>query len=295
MTRGLTTPRFPRSLAMRFMPSTPSLPSLYSLPSLPSLPPPDGPPAGAAPAVRQGALGANAQAVLDALWDPVDGQVDLRDFSPDALGDLASFMLRDCEETRFVAVPSHCPVTALHALLVGLPSLEALFTWDPGESQPIRLALGRHLKLIMGDLATLSRTIGPDDVQRVACNDPRLPITSLVQQTLSAMPRLRIPHPATSGPTEAPAGETRQGMRERPLTLFCDGERLAIRNDAVGYRLATWQQTEPASSRPSSPEASVEAPVLRSGRAGRAGRLRSACESLLARLPAPVLRRSKSV
>ncbi len=275
------------------MASIPSPSSQNSLPLLPSSPPPDGPPAEDASAVPREALDADALSVLNALWDPIDGQVDLRDCSPDALSKLMPSTLCICKEARFVAVPSHCPVTTIHTLLVGLPSLEALFTWDPGESQPIRLVLGLHLKLIMGDVATLSRTIGPNDVQRVACHDPRLPMEKLCVQARDVASRQRPSPPWTPCPEDgSPVWE----LRQRPLSTLLNAQvsatrNAATRNDAVGYRLATWQQTEPANSRPSSPGASVEAPVLRSGRPGRAGRVRSAVGSLLARLPASLLRR----
>jgi hypothetical protein len=192
-----------------------------------------------------------------------------------------------------VAVPAHCPVTAIHTLLVGLPSLEALFTWNPADSQPIYLGLARHLNLIVTDLATLSRVMGPNSVQRVSCNAPLIAMEALRRQALDAAPQRRPPPALVSMPCPengAPMPEPCQ----RPLSLFIDDQvKLpATRNDAVGYRLATWQQTEPASSRPSSPEPSLEAPVLRPSRTRR---LRSACESLLARLPTAVLRRSKSI
>lgn len=276
----------------------------FSLPPLPQAIPFDPPSPDASPSDPTPPLSPEAQAVIGELWDPLDHQVDLRRFAPRTLDEIAGHQLGDCRDARFVAVPAHCSVQAIHTLLTGLPALEVLFAWSPAGTAPIRPLLGRCLTTLVSDTATLSRAIGGPQVRRVAGREPALDIQALRHVGAHATARRR--------PNRTPGEVAATAMAPlpmRPWSLHEGQPPSTVRNDAVGYRLAHWADAGPNRSRAGSPLGSPpgsrdgEAPrspdPARSARESRhaASWLRRSASSALAKVaqvPA-LLRRSRSI
>ncbi|WP_431048066.1 hypothetical protein [Roseateles sp. L2-2] len=258
------------------------------------------------PPTRFDDLSAVAADIVSELWDCAHPHVDLRRFAPAAFEEIPSFWLTHCEEARFVALPSHCPVSAIHTLMLGLPALEGLLLWSPGGTAPINAALGRHLRTVIADLPTLSRVMSPAGVKLVACGTEDLPANALAwQAACNTRPRRTWPPGRPQWPEDRAA---------RTLSMVEASLHACTRNDAVAYRLANWTASGTDNSRPSSPEALVPrrepaafaheaargstAPSSKQLRQRTLQRIQSSCEALIRRLPSlPSLapRRSRSI
>ena len=279
---------------------------MHPIASSPLLPTSEPPSARHRPPSRCDHLSPDAAALVNELWDCAHPHVDLRRFAPETFEEIAPFWLSHCKDARFVALPAHCPVSAIHTLMLGLPALEGLFLWSPGGTEPINPALGIHLTTVIADLATLSRVTSPGGVKLVACGAWDLPVEALTwQDACNTQPR----PPRRPWPPARPQRPDNRG--ERIWTMYEASQPGCTRNDAVGYRLANWTASGAGSSRPSSPEVplpqwgvgalapetargSAAAPAKRFRRA-TLDRLQASCESLFRRLPSIRLRRSRSV
>ncbi|MFX1680781.1 hypothetical protein PV762_16235 [Mitsuaria sp. CC2] len=154
-----------------------------------------------APSSRFDAPSPEAQALAQALRASKDQRADLRGFAPEALDELLLVELSDCRDARFVALPAHCSVAAIHKVLTGLPELEGVFFWSPQGASPIRPLLGQRLATVISDPASLSRCVGAEYVKRVACHLPELAIDALVAQAAQAAQGTRpsCPHRRVHG------------------------------------------------------------------------------------------------